>query len=784
MEVQEMPEFSVVGKSVPRVDAYEKVTGRAKFPIDLKLPGMLFAKLLRSPYPHARIVNIDTSKAKKHTGVKAIITGKDAPLKRIGPYIKDRYMIARDIVRYVGEVVVAVAATTIETAEEASELIKVDYEELPAIFDAEEALRKNPAVVIHPELFMYDRTPQPYPLYRFEPDLPNVYIHHKIRNGDTEKAFKDADIVVENRFSLPRVQHCGLEPHNATARPEPDGGLTIWVSTNLLYGHKQSLCQLLDIPSSKLRVISLYVGGAFGGRGGVAIPGIPGLLALKTGKPVKLVLSRDEVFIDGNPRQNTVVYIKDGAKLNGILLARELKIILNVGAYSGITPLITKNSSYGAVGTYRIPNFKFDSFGVATNEPPTGAFRGFGTPEVIWAIESNMDIIAEKLGIDPVEMRQKNILNEGEKDVCGMSTSSIGARQCLEDVREWIRWGNQMPVEKGPWKRGRGIALGNKYTLPGTNSEIHVKIHSDATIEVRTSAQEVGQGCNTILAQIAAEEFGTSINKVKIVFADTSITPFDMGTISSRITYHNGNALRLACKNAKQKLFEVVSKRMNVPVEDLELKKGVIIIRGKGRETNISDLFSPAGFPVEGGEILGIGSFRGPLEPEDPETGQGKRPVSYYAHGANAVEVLVNIETGETKVVKVASSFDMGQPINPKLCEGQMEGGVGMGVGITLYEQMVLENGNIINPNLTDYKLPSSADMPICENVKSMIAPAPHEEGPFGAKGFSEGALACVAPAIANAIFNATGVRIRDLPITREKMLKMLGVISKSGSKP
>lgn len=706
-----MKEFSVVGRSVPRVDALEKVTGKAKYSADLKLPGMLYAKVLRSPYPHARIVNIDTSKAARLTEIKAVITGKDAPQERVG-FIRDRCLLARDVVRFVGEAVAAVAADTIEAAEEALALIKVEYEELPAVFDAEEAMGQNPSVVIHPDLFRYSLAPLPYPLYRFDPDLPNVYLHRKIRRGDVRKGFQESDLVIENRFSLRRVHQCSLEPHNAIVQPEPDGGLTVWDSTHLLYAVRSDLCRILGLPPSKVRVISLYIGGCFGGKGSVIVPGIAALLVLKVGRPVKLVLSRDEVFVDGTPRETMIIYIKDGVKTDGTLKAREMRLILNAGAYSGTTTLVTKNAAFGAVGSYWVPNFKLDSYAAGTNEPPTGAFRGFGSTEVIWAIESHMDMLAERLGLDPIRIRKINLLKEGEEDVCGMVTHSIGAGECLDSVSEWIGWNKKSPVGEGPWKKGKGIAVGNKYTMPASPSNVNVKVYSDGVIEVFHSANEIGQGCNTILTQIAAEEFGTSVDKVKMVYTDTAITPYDFGTISSRTTYHTRNALRLACQDAKRQIFEIASEKIGIPSENLEIKRGVIYFKGIENEIGLEKLFSSTGFLLKGGEIIGRGTYNGPLEFEDADTGQGKRPVTYYAHGANATEVAVNVETGEVKVLRLGACFDMGQPINPKLCEGQMEGGIGMGIGTALFEEMMIEDGVVINPNFMDYKFPSSRSIP------------------------------------------------------------------------
>jgi CO/xanthine dehydrogenase Mo-binding subunit len=376
--------------------------------------------------------------------------------------------------------------------------------------------------------------------------------------------------------------------------------------------------------------------------------------------------------------------------------------------------------------------------------------------------------------MNPVELRKRNILKDGEEDACGMVTTSIGAVECLNKVIEWIELEKRPEEEKWPWKMGKGIALCNKYTMSYTTSVVAVKVHQDATIEVRHSAHELGQGCNTILAQIAAEEFNTSMDKIKVVFTDTDITPYDYGTVSSRSTYHNGNALRLACQDAKQKMFKMAANNLDVSPDKLFIKDGVIYVDGEDKSIKVGRLFIPLGYLPKGGEILGFGTFSGPHEDEDAETGQGKRVVTYYAHGANAVEVKVNEETGEVKIMRIGASFDMGQPINPKLCESQIEGGIGMGVGGAMLEEIVIDNGTVINPNFMNYKIPHSIDMPFMQDVVSVTVPVPHKEGPYGAKGFTEGALVGIAPAIANAIYNAVGVRIKDVPITKEKVLKAI----------
>ncbi|MBI2910034.1 MAG: xanthine dehydrogenase family protein molybdopterin-binding subunit [Chloroflexi bacterium] len=788
-----MADLSVVGKSVLRKDAWEKVTGKGKYTIDLKLPGMLHAKILRSPYPHARILSIDTSRAENLPGVKAVVTARDAPSVRDGNFVFDQYIPARDVVRFVGEPVAAVAAVTREAAEEALDLIDVEYEELPAVFDLEEAGSMEPPAVLHPDLAKYRNVEVQSIGASFEVERPNVHKHFKIRHGDIERGFKEADLILEGRFSRTRMQHCQMEPHTAIAQAEPDGGLTVWSGRQGIYRAKMQLSSWLGIPASKIRVICPYVGGAFGGKIAVRPEPFVALLALRTGKPVKLTFTREEVFVGATTESPMVIYLKDGVKKDGAIVAREMTVFLNGGAYADYMPLVTRNCAFGAVGSYKTPNFKFDSYGVYTNEPIAGPLRGLGSQHVIWAIESHMDLIAEKLGIDPVELRKKNILHEGDVNVTGEITHSIAARECLEAVAKAIDWGKQPLQPGGAWRVGKGIALGNKYSVAPTAACAIVKVNEDCIIELRHSAEEIGQGVNTVLAQMVAEEFSLPMENIKVTFTDTALTPYDPGPSSSRVTYNTGNAVRLACQDAKRQMFQIASSRLEVPPHELETRAGKVYIRSAPDVSmTITDLFRTAGpwgrgFLEKGAEILGKATWIQAFTPEDKETGQidpaqaqrGMRLVSFWIHGAQAVEAAVNVETGQIKVLKMASAFDMGQPINPKLCEAQIEGGVGMGIGWSLFEELAMDNGVALNPTFMDYKVPSVAEMPHVENVASFLICAPHKDGPFGAKGLGEGALTPTAPAIASAIHNAVGVRIQDLPITREKVLEALRQVSR-----
>ncbi len=786
-----MAEYQVLGKSVPRLDALEKVTGRAKFCGDVSLSGMLYAKVLRSPHAHARIASVDTSRAEKLPGVRVVITGKDVPDKRYGLFIFDQHILARDVVRYAGEAVAAVAADTLDIAEKAIELIEVRYEELAPIFDVDEAWSENPPVVLHPELASYQRglflTPH------LVSERPNVNNYFKLRRGDVEQGFREADLVMENRFSLARIHHVEAEPHVWIAQCDPDGGLTMWLGQQGIHLQKQYYTGVFGIPPSKIRVINAYhVGGSFGGKVGLIADPIVISLAMKTARPVKYTFTREEMFICGGSRVPTVIYIKDGVKHDGTLVAREMRILFNVGAYANMGPLGVRNETFVLAGSYRTPNCKVDSYGVYTNLPLIAPFRGFGSAELSWAIESHMDMLARKLGLDPAQFRERNFLKEGEPNVHGELIHSFGAGECQDAVLEAIDWEKKPKEATYPWKRGRGFAVTNKYSMAPTAAVALVKILEDGGVEVRTSLDEVGQGAMTVIAQITAEEFGLPMEKVKMVWGDTSITPYFPSSSSSRTTFQLGKAVWLACQDAKRQLFELVAPRLKVLPQDLETRDSRVYVKSiPSNSIEIRRLFiverpmsaqAFGAFSEEAGEIIGKGVWNQPFVYENYETGQmrpedaqkGLRMASFYSYAAQVTDLLVNIETGEVKIEKVATAGDMGFPVNPKMCQQQMEGALAMGIGITLWEEMLFDQGRALNPNLRDYIITTFQDMPNNNDVKILMAPVPHKDNPYGAKGIAE-VLTCPIPAsIANAVYDAVGVRITDLPITREKILKAL----------
>lgn len=772
-----MKELSVVGKNIVRVDARTKALGREEYCVDLKLPGMLHAKMLGSPYPHAKILGVDTSAAEKVSGLRCVVTEKDAPKKLTGTgAIRDMPVLARGVVRYVGEPVAAVAATTLEAAEEAVELIKVEYEELPAIFDVEEAAGTNPAVIVHADFANYRNTTPPE---RLCPDRPNVCTHIKVYKGAVDQGFKESDLIVENRFVAPSIQHCALEPHAAVVRPEPDGGLTVFTGKQGISRVKEDIAAIFGIEPYKIRVKQRYVGGAFGGKATI-YELIPTLLALKTGRPVKCVMTREEVFVLGGPRQGMVLMIKDGFKNDGILVARKMEVFVDAGAYAEASPGVTQNCSSAAVCMYRIPHLKWDSYAVYTNTPKRRGMRGYGVNEVTFAIESNMDIAAEKLRMDPVELRRKNLLREGDAMLNGEIVHSIGVAECLDRVCESINL-KEKSASDGRWRKGKGLALGNKYSSPGSHYAARIQVTENERVAIYHGADAIGQGVNTVMTQIAAEEFGISPDNVDIVFSDTATTPyFGHGSTSSRTTFNLGNAVRRACEDAKREILERAARRLEAPPEIMAIRNMEVYVRSHpNRKIKVRDLFSSH----EGGEIVGTAVYKTDCIPDDPKTGQldpalagkGKRLMAFYAYTAKAVEVAVNLGTGKVKILRCHGAIDLGKAINPKTCEQQSEGGMAMGIGSALYEETLMEEGRVLNPSFTDYRMPLATQMPLTENMKSIfVESAPHKDGPFGAKGFAEGVVTGMEPAIANAIYNAAGVRIKELPITPEKVIRAL----------
>jgi len=772
-----MSDYSVVGKNVLRKDAFEKVTGRAVFTPDIHPKGMLYGKLVTSPHAHAIIKKIDTSKAEALPGVIGVITGADCPDERTDGYIHDRHIMCKQRVRFVGDVVAAVAAMSQQIADEAAKLVEVEYEVLPHVLDPVEARAKNHPVVIHPDLPEYHNIEWQGVWSSLDPERPNQFIHRKIRHGDVEKGFAEADFIFEGDYELPRAHHCAMEPHSAVVAPEGEDGLVVWASEQGGCFQRYSISEALGMETSKLHLVIPYLGGGFGGKVGIMVTPIAALLAIKTQKPVKLELSREEVFVQGHPRSPGVVHLKDGFTKDGVLVAREIHEVINSGAYSTHTTVLVSAGVYGATGTYRVPNLKIDAYGVYTNTPPTGPYRSLGSEILCFAIESQMDRVADKLGISRADIRRRNLLVDGDEDGIGQITYNNNTMACLEKAVDYLKMDEPRRKPEGPWVFGKGISVGNKFTSYwDTGTVATCKVYDDGNIEIRTFHVEMGQGAHTVLAQVAAEEFQIDYNKIKVVATDTATCPYDEGTYCSRGTYINGNAVRLACQDAKRKMFDVASEIMNIPADKLGTKNGTVYeLDNPDNSIPFFQLYEYGGFLKKGGEIVGMDTYLTTFDHDDRETGQSTDVVTFYSYGALGFEVAVNTETGEIQILKSGGWYDMGEPLNPKLVELQLEGAMVMGIGQALFEEMLFnDDGKLINPNFRDYKTPTFLDAPFNDAIVGGFAGTPHRDGPYGAKGIGEVALVPVMPAISNAIRDALGIEISSIPMTREKVLESL----------
>ncbi|MBI2854483.1 MAG: xanthine dehydrogenase family protein molybdopterin-binding subunit [Chloroflexi bacterium] len=772
-------EFSVIGKSIPRVDARAKVTGQGKFSADLKIPGLCYAKLLGSPYPHARIKKIDVTRAQDLPGVISVITG-DAPENRLyGDLYMDSYIIAKDTVRHVGDPVAAVVARSEDIARDALDRIEVEYEELPAVFDVEEAMRPDCPVVIHPDMLKYTRLPKPNLRYTPAPEgRKNVFEYFQIVKGDIDRGFAEADLIVENRYTTPIGNAAPLETPVMDAWFETDGVLTLRGKTQSMHQVKAAICNIFHLSPSKVRFLVPYVGGAFGPFCHIWPEIIAVLIVMTVQRPVRLAFDRTEQFTLSGQKPGRVIYVRDGVKRDGTIIARDITFITNYGAYAGPhgTQALVKGCTGGAISLYRHEHFRFRGYAVYTNTCPAAAFRSIGSSDMHWGMEQQMDIIAERLKMDPVELRRRHIFKEGEEDIVGEPIHSIGAEECLDTAANWIKLKEKPAPAPGPWKKGKGIALVGHWVVTEMPSWSYVKVHKDGSVEVRHAGCELGQGCDTVITQIAAEEFGVPVDKVRLITRDTDVTPFEFYTAATRLTYYIANSLARACQDAKRQIFDLAAPRLEIPAHELALGNGEIYVENSpGKRIKISDLYSPIGFlPVPGGEILGKGFF---AEPAIPYDANGRSPKQWAAHPymAYAVEIGVNTETGQVRVEKVAGVVDVGRALNPKLVEGQIEGGMGQGIGGAIFEELILEDGRVLNPSFVDFCIPTIMEIPTGKNVASLITPPlPHPKAYNGVKGVGELTIVPFFAAVGNAFYNATGIRICDLPLTRERVLKAI----------
>ena len=763
-------ELADIGKTFRRLDYETKVTGTAQYLADMNVPGMCHGKILRSPYPHARITRIDTSEAMKVAGVMAVLTRDDIVQDEgiepyYGPVFKDQTIVAVEKVRHVGDPVAAVAALTIDAAEEALRLIEIEYEELPAVLDVNGALAPG-ARLVHDSIKL--PTSGFADLAELKPvEGTNICTHFRLNRGDIQKGFAEADHVFEDAFTLPATQHSFLETHACIASVEPGGRITVWATTQNPFVVRTQLANIFKVPVSKVRVIVPYLGGGYGGKVYPKVEPITVALAKKARRPVRIVLSREEVFYTIT-KHAAVIRMKTGVKKDGTLVARECEIHLDTGAYAEIGPRVAKKSGYTAAGPYRIANLKIDSYSVYTNKPPAGAFRGFGVSQSAWAVESQMDIIAAALKMDPLQLRKKNGYDEGDKFVTEETLRSIGFKQCLDEVAKSIDWNaekfkgsNVQKFNGNSLRRGKGLACMIKATITPSISCAVVKLNEDASLSIYAGTVEMGQGSETVLGQIAGKELGIPLEKIQVLGVDTDVVPYDLTTSSSRSTFHMGKAVQLAAQDILRQLKQIVAKEYSVPQDKIRFAEGKILLPETALE--YSEVMFKR-FGMQGGTLVGEGQVKTSTKDEFGE----KTTSAFWFVAAGAAEVEVDVDTGKFKLIRYATAVDVGKALNPLGCRQQLAGAAITGIGQAMFEEIAYDNGQLINPNLIDYVLPSLGDMPSV--IDPIAIEIPHKDGPFGAKGIGESALIPVAPAIANAIYAAVGVRIKDLPIKAEKI--------------
>ncbi len=747
-------EYKFVGKSLPKLDTTDKVLGKAAYTDDIEQPWMLYAKLLRSKHPHAKILSLDSSRAEGLPGVKAIITAKDVPLNAHGYNFKDQVVFAKDKARYLGDPIIAVAAETEEIAEQALEYIEVEYEVLPAVFDPREALRPD-AVKVH--------------------EGGNLCFHRKIRYGSVEEGFRTSDEIIEDTFSTQKMEHCHLEPHTGIAVFNDQEGLTIWTTCAMLFNVHQELARVLQIPSSRIRMIHTACGGGFGGKNEVSLEPYIALLAMKTRRPVKMVWTREEEFIGSTTRHSYFMEYRTGVKKDGALVARQIKMISDNGAYTQLGESQLTKASIFAPGPYRIPHVKVDAYLVYTNNTVGGAMRGFGVPQVSAAVETHMDHIAEALGLDPLELRLRNALKSGDLIPTGQMLHNVQLGETLSKASAAAAWHKPYgkKTNSSHIRRGRGIACmlySIGFTEKPNPSAAVVKVNPDGSAVVLVGSADMGQGSDTVLSQIAAEELGVPFERVAIVSGDTKITPHCSGTVASRVTFATGNALLRAAAKAKKMLFKIAAQELSVNSEALKARDGWIYVKDTPEKRISVGTAAFISYQRNGAPVVTTAFFNPKNTPLDPETGQGS-PFPTYVSATQIAEVEVNLRTGLARVLRIIAAHDIGKAVNPQLVIGQITGGILMGLGQALMEEIILKEGHTENPDFTDYLIPTAIDAP---EIDAILIEGNEPSGPFGAKGVGEAVNIATAPAILNAIYNATGVRIRELPATPERILLAL----------
>jgi len=729
-------QLKYVGHSVPRVDGIDKVTGKAKFVGDLTIPGMLQGKILRSTYPHARLVSIDASQAEALPGVLAVLTASD--IADLNLIYSGRPVIATDKVRYVGEPVAAVAAVDLATAEEALSLIQVEYEELPAVVGIDAALKKD-APLIHRD------------------KGSNIGTHEKVLRGDVEEGFALSDEVVEDTFTFPMVYHYAMEPHSVIAHYGMDDEITVWSSAQHPFQVRGDIAKIFKVPPGKVRMIINYLGGGYGSKSYTKFEPLVVALARKAKQPVRICNSVGESMVTVR-RHGARVRIKTGVKRDGTLMAREAEIYLDTGGYDDNGPQVTARSATRVLGPYWIPHIRTNAYQVYTNTGSAGSYRAIGAPQVIYAGESQIEMLAQRLGLDPAELRMKNLLKPGQElrpGLKGIDADLSSSLKTLVRASAWkkIRSKNNAAV-------GMACAITNAGATPV--SVAMIRMQSDGILNIAAGSTEMGQGVRTTLTQIAAEELTLPMDQFRIAGADTKVTPYDSSTGSSRSTTLMGTAVQKAARDLKQQFIKIGAQMLGVKPSHIRIVDGALIA-GEAR-VSFREAFERRFGKGSGGEMIGRGEA-------GPEITDNKLPV-FWEVGMGTAEVAIDRETGAVKLKKFISVADVGKAIHPEHCVAQEEGAAMQGIGHTFFEQLVYDNGQLVNPNLVDYRIPTFDEVP--EEFHTVLVENGDGPGPFGVRGMAEGGILSVAPSVCNAIDRATGVRITELPLTPERVWRAL----------
>ncbi len=759
--------YKIIGEPLPRKDGLEKLTGSARYGADVMLPGELAAAAVRSPYPHARILKINCEKARAARGVHAVITAAEINNRLFGQFIVDQPILAYDKVRYQGEPVALVAAEDEAIAQAAARLVEVEYEALPVINDIDEALRGD--VLLHENWPQYEILGACLPVQG-----TNIGDTFTLRKGDVEQGFKEADLIVENAFSTAMLQHATIETHAAIAQADNvTGNITVHTNCQSAFMLRGVLAKAFNRPLGKIHIIESCLGGAFGCKYEAKVEPLAVALSLFTkGRPVRLQFSRHDEFLASVVRAPARIILKTGVKNDGTLVAQKVTVYWDTGAYVTTGPRVNYNAGFAACGPYKVPNAYVDGFCVMTNKSLGTAYRGFGVPEASSAHEFQMDSIAEKLHMDPLALRLKNVLQDGDISVTGERMVSVAAKECLEKAAENLKW-DELPLrwEKDGKLYGKAIATFCKLTGTPSTTSIMTKLNEDGTITLLHSVGEMGQGATTVFPQIAAECMGMDVARITASRVDTEFTPYDKTTTSSRSTFHGGNATILACEDMKRQLIALAAKKFRLHESELEYVDGDIRVKADpGRAININNV-AASGILKEQPPVIGRGAYGTSdiFEAPDRETRQSKRPTVMWMFGAQAAIVEVDPLTGRARLDTLSAAHDVGRAINVLGCKQQIEGAAVMGLGHALMEEMIYEEGKLRNGNMVDYKVPTFKDW----DAKLIIEliEKPHPEGPYGAKGIGEPALAPTAAAIANAVSAACGYHFNQIPIKPEHIL-------------